>query len=78
MTRITINDIEYDVDQLSDRAKKLISHLKAAEQVISEKNQMKDALERAKKSYGQEIKLEMRDFMKDFEWIQKEADKKRR
>jgi len=59
MTRITINDTEYDVDKLSDRAKKLISHLKAAEQVISEKNQMKDALERAKKSYGQEIKLEM-------------------
>lgn len=26
----------------------------------------------------QEIKLEMRDFMKDLEWIQKEADKKRR
>jgi len=59
MTRITINDTEYDVDQLSDRAKKLIGHLKAAEQVISEKNQMKDAFERAKKSYAQEIKLEM-------------------
>lgn len=26
----------------------------------------------------QEIKLEMRDFMKDLEWIQKEADKKRK
>lgn len=26
----------------------------------------------------QDIKLEMRDFMKDLEWIQKEADKKRR
>jgi hypothetical protein len=26
----------------------------------------------------QEIRLEMRDFMKDLEWIQKEADKKRK
>ena len=59
MTKIRVNDKEYDLDGLADRAKKIITHLKSTEKDIDEKRKMEEVLVRAKRALIEDLKLEM-------------------
>lgn len=57
--KIKFDDVEYDVDQLSDSAKKLLSLYKHANAQYQEAVNMRAIMTRAKNSYLSELKSEM-------------------
>ena len=57
--KIKLDDGEYDVENLSDHAKKMVSSLKFANTRIAELTSMLALLQRAKNSYVDSLKNEM-------------------
>ena len=57
--KINIDNREYDIDNLSDTAKKVFEQLRGLDVVINEKNNMSAVLVKAKKAYIAELKSEM-------------------
>lgn len=57
--KIKIDNYEYDIDNLSDTAQKVVEQLRGLDQVINEKNNMSALLVRAKKAYIADLKSEM-------------------
>jgi len=57
--KIKIDNYEYDIDNLSDTAQKVVEQLRGLDQVINEKNNMSALLVKAKKAYIEELKSEM-------------------
>ena len=57
--KIKIDDQEYDLDQLTDKAKSTIKALKFVTERIKELDNMRILLRRAKNSYVSGIKKEM-------------------
>ena len=57
--KIKIDNYEYDIDNLSDTAQKVVELLRGLDQVINEKNNMSALLVRAKKAYIEDLKSEM-------------------
>jgi predicted nucleic acid-binding Zn-ribbon protein len=59
MAKIRLDDRDYDVDDLSDRAKKLASEIQKVTQRIQEAQNMTAILTKAKKAYIADLKTEM-------------------
>ena len=57
--KIKIDDKEYNLDDLSDIAKKQVISLQFVETKIRETNNLKAILQRAKNSYIEELKAEI-------------------
>ena len=57
--KIKIDNYEYDIDNLSDTAQKVVEQLRGLDQVINEKNNISALLVRAKKAYIADLKSEM-------------------
>ena len=57
--KIKIDNYEYDIDNLSDTAQKVVEQLLGLDRVINEKNNMSALLVRAKKAYIEDLKSEM-------------------
>ena len=57
--KINIDDREYDIDNLSDNARKFFEQLRNLDIVINEKNNLSAVLVKAKKAYIAELKSEM-------------------
>ena len=57
--KIKLEDMEYDVKDLSDQAKATLASLHFATTRIQELNTMQALLQRAKKSYVESLKQEM-------------------
>ena len=57
--KIKLDDKEYDVENLSDRASATLASLKFATARMQELNNMQSLLQRAKKSYIESLKQEM-------------------
>ena len=57
--KIKLDDKEYDVENLSDRAKTTLASLQFATQRLQELNNMQALLVRAKNSYVEGLKKEM-------------------
>lgn len=59
MPKIQIEGVEYDGDNMSDQAKKLVSQLQSITARIQETQNMSAILMKAKKAYISELKTEM-------------------
>ena len=59
MSKIKLDDKEYDVAELSDRARKLTVELQTVNARIQETNNMIAILNKAKRAYIAELKSEM-------------------
>ncbi len=59
MSKIKLDDTEYDVAELSDKAKKLIVEMQKVIARIQETNNMIALLTKAKSAYISELKSEM-------------------
>ena len=57
--KINIENREYDVDNLSDAAKKIFEQLRGLDTVINEKKNLCAVLLKAKKAYIADLKSEM-------------------
>ena len=57
--KIKIDNYEYDIDNLSAAAQKVVEQLRGLDQVINEKNNISALLVRAKKAYIADLKSEM-------------------
>ena len=57
--KISIDDREYDIDNLSDTAQKFFEQLRNLDSVLNEKNNLSAVLIKAKKAYIAELKSEM-------------------
>ena len=57
--KISIDDHEYDIENLSDTAKKFFEQLRGVDIAISEKNNLSILLVKAKKAYIADLKSEM-------------------
>ena len=57
--KIKIDNYEYDIDNLSATAQKVVEQLRGLDQVINEKNNISALLVRAKKAYIADLKSEM-------------------
>ena len=57
--KISIDDREYDIENLSDTAKKFFEQLRGVDIAISEKNNLSALLVKAKKAYIADLKSEM-------------------
>ena len=57
--KISIDDREYDIDNLSDTANKFFEQLRGVDIAINEKNNLSAILLKAKKAYIADLKSEM-------------------
>ena len=57
--KISIDDREYDIDNLSDTANKFFEQLRGVDIAINEKNNLSSILLKAKKAYITDLKSEM-------------------
>lgn len=57
--KFKLNDIEYDIDAMSERAKMTIASLQFASQRMQELASLEAVLQRAKNSYMDSLKKEM-------------------
>ena len=57
--KISIDDREYDIDNLSDTANKFFEQLRGLDMAINEKNNLSSVLLKAKKAYISDLKSEM-------------------
>ena len=57
--KINIDNVEYEIDKISDNAKKLFSELVAVDETIIEKTNLSAIFIKAKKAYIAEIKSEI-------------------
>jgi hypothetical protein len=57
--KINIDNHEYDVDNMSETAKKVLEQLHGLDIAINEKNNMSALLVKAKKAYIADLKSEM-------------------
>ena len=57
--KIKLDDMEYDVENLSDEASATLASLQFVTKRIQELNNMQALLQRAKKSYVESLKQEM-------------------
>lgn len=57
--KISIDNVEYEIDQVSDNAKKLFSELVLVDETIIEKRNLSAIFVKAKKAYIAEIKSEI-------------------
>ena len=57
--KIRLDDVEYEVENLSDKAKATLTSLKFATIRMQELNNMQALLQRAKKSYVESLKQDM-------------------
>ena len=57
--KINIDNHEYDVDNMSETAKKVLEQLQGLDIAINEKNNMSALLVKAKKAYIADLKSEM-------------------
>lgn len=59
MTTVIIDEVEYNLEELSDTAQSLISRMRELDSSISENNNMLAALAKAKNAYISDLKQEM-------------------
>lgn len=57
--KINIDNVEYEIDKISDNAKKLFSELVSVDETIIEKTNLSAIFIKAKKAYIAEIKSEI-------------------
>ena len=57
--KINIDNREYDIESMSETAKKVVEQLHGLDMVINEKNNMSALLAKAKKAYIADLKSEM-------------------
>jgi len=59
INKISIDNNEYSIENLTDEGKRLTSHLQAIDVQIKEKNNLIAVLTKAKKAYISDLKSEM-------------------
>ena len=59
MAKIQIDDVEYDLDALSDQAKRLVGEVQKINAHIQETQNMSAILTKAKRAYIADLKTEM-------------------
>lgn len=59
MQKIKLNDIEYDIEKVTDTAKKTIFELQKIEERLIEQNNLVAILTKAKRAYIADLKQEM-------------------
>ena len=57
--KIKIDNCEYDIDNLSEMAQKVIDELRGLDTIINEKNNLSAILLKAQKAYISDLKSEM-------------------
>lgn len=58
-SKLKLNDTEYDIENLNDQQKSMVTMLKFANNRIQELDDIQALLQRAKKSYVDSLKTEM-------------------